>query len=85
MQEPSLSHISTQPSVQLSQISSSGSTRKQTVIHISQDMVTESDEVCLAFAFNLQNHSVWLINACLQHQREKETYPSMNNRQVSVV
>lgn len=51
MQGPSLAHITsqlrTQPSVQLSQLSSSGAGPKETVIHIKQDMDLEDDEVCL--------------------------------------
>lgn len=53
MQEPSLSHISSQlrtrPSIQLSQLSSSGTGQKETVIHIRQDLAIEGDEVCPGF------------------------------------
>jgi hypothetical protein len=38
-------------------------------------MVTESDEVCLAFAFNLQNHSVWLIKCMCTISARKGNIP----------
>lgn len=52
MQGPStLSHLSsqlrTQPSVQLSQTGSAGSTQKQTIVHVLPEMVDEIDEVHL--------------------------------------
>lgn len=49
MQEPSFSHITSQlrtgPSVKLNETSTSGPGVRQTVIHISQDMAIEDDEV----------------------------------------
>ena len=54
MQDPSLSHISSQlrtnPSVQLSDISSYGNKQKESIIHITQRTVTAFDEVCLPFS-----------------------------------
>jgi hypothetical protein len=88
MQEPSISHITsqlrTQPSVQLSHTGSSGSGPKQTVIHISQDMILEDDEVRLSL-----RNSPDLCNPAdasfQQYQHEKASYASIDHKQAAAV
>lgn len=53
MNDPTLSHLTSQlrtrPSIQLSQTGSGTAQPKPTVIHVTQDMATDADEVCLGF------------------------------------
>ena len=88
MQEPSLSHITsqlrTQPSVQLSHTDSSGGGPKQTVIQLSPDVVIEGEEVRLSLRNppDLCNPA----NASFQqYQHEKASYASIDHKQAAAV